>query len=351
MRYTWFYPLLGSHDECIVGRWPGWQNPVTDEHLWWGRGRVGWFGENNPGLRYRIHLPDYTCIEKVRLHIHTSHERWFDLRHRLFGRKCLDAPAWTSRADYLAAPLTTAYWQGNLLPWKTDGEYNFDITDIFMEIINQPGWASENFIALLFHGPLTNATNRAAAFSYAGDSTKAALLALTWLKDDPPPAPPEPQPPPPKPNPPIPGGRFAITDLVKCFQGTNAILTALSDVTCHLWLRWTGIQPERHKVMTERRGRPWYVDIKNCFVQFEDIEQLEPGDSNKHTFVWPGWVYCTERWYHFHGTIAGEPSPSNTAYWSLHLGDLYTGLVSEPWTWLYVPPPALAKYVTEYWSI
>lgn len=355
MKDTAFFILGGSHNECLIGRWPGWQTPVIGPYLHWGRGGVGWFGENNPGLRFKVDLPDYAYIEKVRLRVRTEYEKIWPMPHRLFGRLCLDAPPWTSRADYLAAPLTKAYCQDKLLPWDDDWYYYFDITDIFLEIINQPGFESGNHIALLFYGPLTNMTGHRRARSWAGDPFNPAIIICNYSKDDPPPAPGEPRPPDFKSNPPIPTDRFAVTDLVYCFQGTDVLVTALTDVPCFLYLRWTGIQPERHKTMTEIRGRPWYADIKNCFVQFQDIPQIEPNDCLFHTFRWPGWQYCIQRWFYIWGKLYlfWEPwSATITQYhpWTseryeppqnidVQQGNLYFECNDIPACWLYTETP------------
>jgi len=58
-----------------------------------------------------------------------------------------------------------------------------------------------------------------------------------------------------------------------------------------------------------------------CFVQFNDIEQNEPGDTTEHTFTWPDWFVCRTCWYYFWATLAGVLSPSNTAIFELHYRD------------------------------
>jgi len=85
---------------------------------------------------------------------------------------------------------------------------------------------------------------------------------------------------------------------------------------CHLTLRWTATQPVKTLHPKEKRGALWYYDNKMCFVAWKDIEQIEPGDTTLHTFLWPGWTLGLTRWFFFLGTIGGVSSPSNTAIFS-----------------------------------
>ena len=87
---------------------------------------------------------------------------------------------------------------------------------------------------------------------------------------------------------------------------------------CHLTLRWTATEPVKTSIPKAKRGALWYYDNKMCFVAWQDIEQLEPGDTTLHTFLWPGWTICNTRWFIFTGTIGGIVSPSNTAIFSAH---------------------------------
>lgn len=47
-----------------------------------------------------------------------------------------------------------------------------------------------------------------------------------------------------------------------------------------------------------------------CFVEFLELEQLEPGDTLHHRFHMPGFAPGQERWYYFYGYQAGELADS-----------------------------------------
>lgn len=92
----------------------------------------------------------------------------------------------------------------------------------------------------------------------------------------------------------------------------------VTDVPCHLWLRYSFIEPKKHTIPVERRGLPLREDLYFCFDSYLDVEQVEPGDTLIHTIIVEPWPYCQERWYYFHGEIAGVPSPSTTPVFYKH---------------------------------
>lgn len=53
-----------------------------------------------------------------------------------------------------------------------------------------------------------------------------------------------------------------------------------------------------------------------CFVAWQVQEQVEPGDTLCHTFIFTDWEWLQKRWFIFRAQIAGEDSPSATAIFS-----------------------------------
>ena len=99
---------------------------------------------------------------------------------------------------------------------------------------------------------------------------------------------------------------------------TGEVITAYTNVPCHLWMRWTLINPKIHPITRYRRGLPAMDDWYYCFDQYHDNEQTQPGDTTMHTFVKEPWPYCQERWFYFHGNIGGIPSPSTSPIFYKH---------------------------------
>jgi len=105
--------------------------------------------------------------------------------------------------------------------------------------------------------------------------------------------------------------------------GPTLTVTLYTDVPVHLTLWWTAISPHLHLRPEEARGLRKLGLPDFCFVERFAIEQNEAGDTTTHTFTWPGWSPCLTRYFLFHGTYEGTPSPSNTAIFTFH----YSG----PW--------------------
>ncbi len=132
---------------------------------------------------------------------------------------------------------------------------------------------------------------------------------------------------------------------------TNAVLIRIvSNTLCHLTCYITHESPLRHKTSRIERGiaLPWGAYF--CFVAWEGIEQLEPGDTLLHTFIIPSWSLDQTKFFSFRGTVASVLSPSvspifdhehpgqdiilNPGFnsWSAPLGD-------APDHWEYPPAP------------
>ncbi|MBA7710451.1 hypothetical protein ES703_119394 [subsurface metagenome] len=95
-------------------------------------------------------------------------------------------------------------------------------------------------------------------------------------------------------------------------------IVAVTDIPCHLWMRWSTVKPQRHSQPVLKRGLYLHADVYLCFVAYHDNEQEEAGDTLIHTFIKRNWPHCETRYFHFWGTVAGNPCRSTTALFKKH---------------------------------
>jgi len=91
-----------------------------------------------------------------------------------------------------------------------------------------------------------------------------------------------------------------------------------TDVACHLWMRWTLVEPQEHPITVFRRGVAFRADKYFCFDVYEDNEQEEAGDTLLHTFIKSPWQHCETRYFYFHGSVAGVASKSTSPIFKKH---------------------------------
>lgn len=103
---------------------------------------------------------------------------------------------------------------------------------------------------------------------------------------------------------------WAVLSIDYTFICTGYIITAVSDIPCHLWMRYSTVEPQKHIKPIMRRGAPVGSVIDQCFVAYHDNEQEEAGDTIIHTFIKEPWAYCETRWFYFRGRVAGSPTRS-----------------------------------------
>lgn len=101
------------------------------------------------------------------------------------------------------------------------------------------------------------------------------------------------------------------------------LITLTTDVPCHLWLHWTDKPMRIHNDPVWWRGIALPSHPRYCFVEWERVEQDEPGDTLLHHFSFSGWSTCQHRWWIFIGI-----SSSATRYWE-PWGDTLTQY--HPW--------------------
>ena len=111
---------------------------------------------------------------------------------------------------------------------------------------------------------------------------------------------------------------FAVLDINYLHFSTHILIRNTSNNPCHLTCYYTDKKPRRHKTSRNERGLtlPWGAYF--CFVAWQTVEQLEPGDTLTHTFAVPDWSYCQTKWFAFRGTVASVLSPSVSALFKHH---------------------------------
>ena len=91
-----------------------------------------------------------------------------------------------------------------------------------------------------------------------------------------------------------------------------------TDNPCHLFMRWTLVPPQQHKIPRLRRGVYLFDDKRFCFVAWHENEQQEAGDTLVHTFIKTAWPVCQTRYFYFVGTRAAEQQPSTSPIFTKH---------------------------------
>lgn len=158
-------------------------------------------------------------------------------------------------------------------------------------------------------------------------------------------------PPPPEPPPTPVISNWTLTSIDQYMLSDGYRITVTTDRPCHLFLRWTDIEPEIHSIPVERRGILMHYDRRFCFVVWNENEQEEEGDTLTHTFIKDNWPVCQTRWFYFVGTVAGEQQPSTSPIFKKHFAGVPRNiLIYEPWTYYTPPPPTLFQLFLEPWG-
>ena len=122
---------------------------------------------------------------------------------------------------------------------------------------------------------------------------------------------------------------FSLRDVTWEHLCNGFRIIATTDVPCHLWLRWTTVEPQLHTVPRYRRGIYLNSERYICFVAYKDNEQEEAGDTYIHTFTKRNWPVCERRYFNFWGTIAGVVCRSTTAYFTLHFDIVHLTIYAQ----------------------
>lgn len=123
---------------------------------------------------------------------------------------------------------------------------------------------------------------------------------------------------------------FAVLTIAYTHLLSNVVIRITTNNPCHLFCYYTDIKPDIHKNSRTLRGLkvPWGAYF--CFVAWNTIEQIEPGDTLIHTFSIPDWSYCQTLYFCFKGTVASIDSPSISPIFQHH----HPGLTSTSFSTL-----------------
>jgi len=144
---------------------------------------------------------------------------------------------------------------------------------------------------------------------------------------------------------------WALKDIHQQVTRTGVEIKVFTFQPCHLWMRWTIVEPQEHLIPVIVRGLPVHSDKYFCFVAYHDNEQAEGNDTYVHTFLKEPWAHCETRWFYFHGRMGGERSPSTSAIFKKHrFAPEFWQVILEPWT-VIIEPPALSRIILQPWGV
>ncbi len=118
----------------------------------------------------------------------------------------------------------------------------------------------------------------------------------------------------------------------------TVIITMITDIASHVFIRVSDNPSRIHTKSVKRRGTDFMSELRFCFTVYEDIEQLEPGDTTTHTFIVPDWPYCTTKYFYFWGSVDGVTCVSTSP--PFHYHNSYT----------YIPPVLTSDKYTLSWA-
>lgn len=128
---------------------------------------------------------------------------------------------------------------------------------------------------------------------------------------------------------------ISFRDMTTEVTPDGLLITIITDIPCHIFLRWSELQPWIHSKPVLRRGMWLNDDVRFCFDVYHDCEQIEPGDTLIHTFLCPLNTLDRDYWFYPWGLVNDTVSPSTGPILKIH----------TPPAW--PPPPVPVRYA---WS-
>jgi len=104
--------------------------------------------------------------------------------------------------------------------------------------------------------------------------------------------------------------KFLITSFAVSCALNTCIFTCTTDVACHLTAHVTPQRPIVRRVPYSKRGADLTLSSVTCFVEVDDVEQAEAGDTYTHTFNIPFPLYDHTYYWYLTGTISSQPCTS-----------------------------------------
>ena len=87
----------------------------------------------------------------------------------------------------------------------------------------------------------------------------------------------------------MPVPRFLIIAYNQWWLSDTLWVKCTTDVPVHLFLRWTDKREWMHLHAETIRGATLMKDPKYCFVEWQEVEQEEAGDTLEHTIPFQFW--------------------------------------------------------------
>lgn len=122
--------------------------------------------------------------------------------------------------------------------------------------------------------------------------------------------------------------KWLVLDLYSYYDGNDKVIVAITDVPCHLFMRYQDTGIVLHRRIKIMRGVPMTRDPHLGFDNWLSVEQQQEGDTLEHWFAIPDFQPCQTWYWQFSGTINGQESPSLSPVFKQHR-PLPT---DKPWT-------------------
>lgn len=149
----------------------------------------------------------------------------------------------------------------------------------------------------------------------------------------------------------VPTAKWALLDIYFWFEDDDLWISAGTDSACHLFCRYTLLEPERKLEPLYKRGIYLKETLRSCFVEYQTVEQQQAGDTTAHLFLIPNWTVCQTCWLYLIGYIAAVESPSESPDFKKHYPGWFCTFDSlEEWTWRGDKQPPWCLEFLEDWS-
>ena len=120
-------------------------------------------------------------------------------------------------------------------------------------------------------------------------------------------------------------GRWLITKLTYYWLGNALRVVCITDIPCHLNLIWKDTKPYPILKWNEIRGTWQYCGYTWPGIAIHTIEQNETGDTYLHSYDWPNWQICQQRWWTFSCWVGGLEYYRRHIFYTAHY-DTYPSL-------------------------
>lgn len=340
--------ISASNHDCrlFVGFWDTWEFELDSPKVAVGF-KHAFVHHQGSGLYFgNIGIPPGSTIAKASLNVTALENRVrFPVWSAIEIEDNVNPSPFTTLADFQARS-----WSVHIQHWLferygtnlKDHIYESpDFTPLIQHIIDEPGWQSGNSIVLSWHDFNNMSEGESGtdfvAYSYDKNPAKSIWLVIYYT--------------PPPPPPWTPSHHFSTHDVTFTMLEDGFRIIVITDAPCHLYMRWSNVEPKIHDIPTWRRGIFMHGDRYFCFVAYHENEQEEDGDTLIHTFIKKNWTSCETRWFYFWGQQGTIFCKSTTAPFKLHFqAPGYKLAIREKWSYFDVKPPPYYLFLSEPWG-